>query len=78
MVRRRAFNVMFNVIIVSTISRMLGAVAAGLKHPDKPMIFIKNVRNHPYHQFYPVLAKIRINRGLLYCVPWYHKSTTYS
>jgi len=35
--------------------------------PDKPKIFIKNnVRNHSYHQFYPVLAKIRINRGLLY------------
>ena len=34
--------------------------------PDKPKIFIKkNVRNHSYHQFYPVLAKIRINRGLL-------------
>jgi len=26
----------------------------------------KNVRNHSYHRFYPVLAKIRINRGLLY------------
>jgi len=26
----------------------------------------KNVRKHSYHQFYPVLAKIRINRGLLY------------
>jgi len=35
--------------------------------PDKPKIFIKkNERNHSYHQFYPVLAKIRINRGLLY------------
>jgi len=35
--------------------------------PDKPNIFIKkNVRNHSYHQFYPVLAKIRINQGLLY------------
>jgi len=35
--------------------------------PDKRKIFIKNnVRNHSYHQFYPVLAKIRINRGLLY------------
>jgi len=32
--------------------------------PDKPKIFIKiNVRNHSYC---PVLAKIRINRGLLY------------
>ena len=40
---------------------------SGLKNPDKPKIFIKkNVRNHPYHQFYPVFAKIRINRGLLY------------
>jgi len=30
-------------------------------------IFIKkNIRNHSYHQFYPVLAKIRIKRGLLY------------
>ena len=43
-----------------------------LKNPDKPKIFIKkNVRNHSYHQFYPVLAKIwitriRINRVLLY------------
>jgi len=35
--------------------------------PDKPKIFMKkNVRNHPYHQFYLVLVKIRINRGLLY------------
>jgi len=35
--------------------------------PDKPKIFTnKNERNHSYHQFYPVLAKIRINRGLLY------------
>jgi len=33
----------------------------------KPKIFVKkNVRNNSYHQFYPVLAKIRINRGLLY------------
>jgi len=40
---------------------------SGLKNPDKPKIFIKkNVRSHSYHQFYPVLAKIRINRGLLY------------
>ena len=45
---------------------------SGLKNPDKPKIFIKkNVRNHSYHQFYPVLVKIRINRirinrGLLY------------
>jgi len=39
---------------------------SGLKYPDKPKIFIKkNERNHSYHQFYPVLAKIRINRGLL-------------
>jgi len=38
-----------------------------LKNPDKPKIFIKkNVRNYSYHQFYPVLSKIRINRGLLY------------
>jgi len=36
---------------------------SGLKNPDKPKIFIKkNVRNHSYHQFYPVLAKSRINR----------------
>ena len=35
--------------------------------PDKPKIFMKkNIRNHSYHQFYPVLAKIWINRGLLY------------
>jgi len=34
---------------------------SGLKNRDKPKIFIKkNVRNHSYHQFYPVLAKIRI------------------
>jgi len=34
---------------------------------DEPKIFIKkNAKNHSYHQFYPVLAKIRINRGLLY------------
>ena len=45
---------------------------SGLKNLDKPKIFIKkNERNHAYHQFYPVLAKIRINRirinrGLLY------------
>ena len=33
---------------------------SGLKTPDKPKIFIKrNVWNHSYHQFYPVLAKIR-------------------
>jgi len=46
---------------------------SGLKNPDKPKIFIKNnVRNHSYRQFYPVLAKIRINRGLLYigCAFW--------
>jgi len=41
---------------------------SGLKTPDKPKIFVKNsVRNHLYHQFYPVLAKIRINPGLPYC-----------
>jgi len=40
---------------------------SGLTNPDKPKIFIKkNERNHSYHQFYLVLAKIRINRGLLY------------
>jgi len=40
---------------------------SGLKNPDKLKIFIKkSVENHSYHQFYPVLAKIRINRGLLY------------
>ena len=39
---------------------------SGLKYPDKPNNFIKkNVRNHSYHQLYPVLTKIRINRGLL-------------
>jgi len=28
---------------------------SGLKNPDKPKIFIlKNVRNHSYHEFYPV------------------------
>jgi len=47
---------------------------SGLKNPDKPKIFIrKNVKNHLYQQFYPVLAKIRINRirinrDLLYLV----------
>jgi len=31
--------------------------------PDKPKIFVKkDVRNHSYHTFYPVLAKIQINR----------------
>jgi len=40
---------------------------SGFKNPDKPNIFIKkNLRNHSHPQFYPVLAKIRINRGLLY------------
>jgi len=40
---------------------------SGLKNPDKPKSYIKkNVRNHSYHRFYPDLAKIRINRGLLY------------
>jgi len=40
---------------------------SGLKNSDKPKIFMKkNVRNHSYHQFHPVLAKIRIDRGLLY------------
>ena len=35
---------------------------SGLKNLDKPKNFLKkNVRNHSYHQFYPVLAKIRIN-----------------
>jgi len=35
--------------------------------PDKSKVFIKkNIRNHSYHKFYPVLAKIRINRVLLY------------
>ena len=43
-----------------------------IKNPYKPKIFIKKkLRNHSYHQFHPVLAKIRINRiringGLLY------------
>jgi len=41
------------------------------ENPDKPKIFIKkNIRNHSYYQFYPVLAKIRINRGLLYVFPF--------
>jgi len=40
---------------------------SGLKNPDNPNNFIKNnVRNDWHHQFYPVLAKIRINRGLLH------------
>jgi len=33
----------------------------------------ENVRNHSYHQFYPVSAKIRINRGLLYSALHQHK-----
>jgi len=34
--------------------------------PGKPKIFTKkNVKNHLYHQFYPVLAKIRIKWVLL-------------
>ena len=38
-----------------------------IKNPDKQKIFIKkNVRNNLHHQFYPVSAKIRSNRGLLY------------
>ena len=38
----------------------------GLKNLDKPKVFIKkNKINHSYHQFYPILTKIRINRGLL-------------
>ena len=42
---------------------------SGLKNPGKPNIFVKkNVKNHSYHQFHPVLAKIRINRGLLLSV----------
>jgi len=45
---------------------------SGLKNPGKLKIFTKkNIRNHSYHQFYPVLAKIwikriRINQSLLY------------
>ena len=52
---------------------------SGFKNPDKPKIFIKKkVWNHSYHRFYPVLAKIwinriRINRGLLYNI-WFWKS----
>jgi len=35
---------------------------SGLKNLVKPKILIKkNVRNHMYHQFYLVLAKIQIN-----------------
>ena len=37
---------------------------SGLENPDKRKICIKkNVRKHFYHQFYPVLAKIRINQN---------------
>ena len=47
-----------------------------LKNPDKPKTFIKkNVRNHLFDRFYPVLAKIRTNRGLLHfivCSCWLH------
>jgi len=47
---------------------------SGWKNPDKPKIFIKKkVRNHLNHQFYPVLAKIWINRGLLYIQLQVHK-----
>ena len=46
--------------------QILSGIGEDRKNPDKPKIFIKkNVRNHSYHQFYPVLAKIRINRGSL-------------
>ena len=44
----------------------------GLKNPVKPKILKKkNIRNHSCHQFYPVLAKIQINRGLL-CQFFFH------
>jgi len=46
--------------------QILSGIGKDRENPDKPKIFIKkNVRNHSNHQFYPVLAKIRINRGLL-------------
>jgi len=56
---------------------------SGFKNPDKPNIFKKtNVKNHSYHQLYPVLAKIRINRirinrGSLYWYPWLLKILHY-
>ena len=41
-------------------------ILSEIKNPVKPKILVKkNDRNHSYHQFYPVLAKVRINRGLL-------------
>jgi len=33
---------------------------------DKPKIVIKNIRNHLYHQFHPVLVNIQVNQDLLY------------
>jgi len=40
-----------------------------LINPDKPKIFLKKyVKNHSYPQFHLVLAKIRMNRGLLYYI----------
>jgi len=54
----------------------------GLNNLDEPKIFIKkNVRNHPYHQFYLVLAKIWINwiqikRGLLCLICWTREHLT--
>ena len=46
--------------------QILSVIGEDRENPDKAKIFIKkNVRNHSYLQFYPVLAKIRINQGLL-------------
>jgi len=40
-----------------------------IETPDRLKIFITNsVTNNLCHQFYPVLAKVQINRGLLYIV----------
>jgi len=52
---------------------------SGLKNPDKPQMFKKkNVTSHSYHQFFPVLEKIRINRGLLYFLKfWFEENDTY-
>jgi len=49
---------------------------SGLKNQDKPKIFIKkNVRNHSYHQFYPVWRRSELaESGLteVYCMSQLH------
>jgi len=46
--------------------QILAGIGEDRENPDKPKTFMKkNVRNHSYNQIYTVLAKIRIDRGLL-------------